>query len=132
MTEILKTNVELGAIFLGEINVENFQRNCDWISEIHELQKELPIFIRTSANFSIDAFPKHVRGAMAGIYHLDDLNSLKQLIKKYIFDTFFPSPFVRGILEISMDIMESQFSDLHVLLDLSFIVKDRIIEIRKK
>lgn len=127
MLDILRTNVELGAIFLSEIDNKDIQGSYDWILEIHEMQKELPIFIRTSSNLTLDDFPDYLQTAIAGIYRLDEIDSLKQLVNTYIFNTYFPNPFVRGILEISRDIIAAQFSELELLIDLPFIVKERII-----
>lgn len=125
--EVLKTNVDFGAAFICG-SIDNDLTCClNWIELIHNIRRELPIFIRTNTKMSIDEIPEQIKHVIAGVYHIDDLVTLKNLVDSYLFETQYPGVLVRGFMDISIDAIQSQFKGFEVILDLPYVVNDVII-----
>lgn len=127
LIETLKSNIDLGAIILCE------EKNIDEIDgvkiaqEIHKMRQELPIFLHRKNNASLDDLPQNVRNIFAGAYSGNDTNELKKIIDTYLFNTFYPSRFIRGIEELSIDTFKAMFKGTEISCSTPYLVKDRII-----
>lgn len=124
---VLKSNVDLGAIFLSENPDHNGVCGTDLCEEIHRARPELPIFLRRDGSSSLDDLPDHVKDNIAGCYHAGDTSHLNDLISEYICSMYYPIELAQGIEEISMNTLSSISGDMEVKCDLPYLVKDQII-----
>lgn len=124
---VLKSNVDLGAIFLSEEPDHNGVSGLDLCSEIHRERPALPIFIRRKSTNDASDFPADIQSMIAGCYHLDDLDHLKALINEYLCSMFYPIELAMGIEKISEDSIGSIANGMNVKVDLPYLVKDQII-----
>ncbi|MGK5093809.1 chemotaxis protein CheX [Deltaproteobacteria bacterium TL4] len=123
--ETLDTNIDLGAVFLCESANSEGKSGLEIAIEIHKVRPELPIIVRIEGeeeDLSLEA--KH---ACAGYYHAGDTHKIKELIEKYIFNTYYPSAMIHGVEEISLEVMKSLFLNSSITIEAPYLVKDRII-----
>lgn len=124
---VMKSNVDLGAIFLSE---DYGFPACDGLSfarEIHEVRPELPIFLRRLKEDTLDDLPELQRGLFSHAYTIESIDKLGPVIHESIFSLVYPNGLVRGITEITKAALESQFKDVDVNTEAPYIVRDRII-----
>lgn len=122
--ELLKTNTDLGGIFLGgKID----KKLLGLVDEIYSYRPELPIFLREGS-------PKETEhlSSMANIKYMlypeeENLTHLRELIDQYIFNMDYPNILVRGVKEISTDILQSMFSNGKIIAHPPYLVKDRFV-----
>jgi Chemotaxis phosphatase CheX len=105
---VLKSNVDLGAIFLCE-GYGGADGGVTLAREIHEVRPELPVFLRCQA------------------YSIENIDKLGPVVNETIFSLVYPNALVRGITEITKAALESQFKDMDVTSEAPYIVRDRII-----
>ena len=118
--EALKANIDLGGVFL--------QGGSDGLAlgrRIRALRPELPIFLRADAAHT--ALAHWQRQGCVAIYHDPAGDGLTEAVERYIFNRHFPTELVRGIREISVDILGSQFHDAQVGCEPPYLVNDRRI-----
>lgn len=129
---LLKKNIDLGAIFVGG-NVGKGKRGglSEIVHEIRHLRPELPIFIRSNG-FDAAIEPEIANSEDFVQYEEDKPEKLKELIQKYIFNIDYPNGLVRGIQEISCDILNPLITNNESHYDLNcsipFLIRDRYIE----
>lgn len=124
---VLKSNVDLGAIFLSETYRVDEASALAFAEEIHAVRPELPIFLRREAYAHLDDLSDRQQRLFATAYTLGGIGSLKKVIDETIFSLTYPNALVRGITEITKASLESQFKDVEVLTEAPYIVRDRII-----
>ena len=125
--ELLRRNINLGAIFLSE---DKGSADSDGISlgaKIHELRPEVPIFLRTTTIKNREDLAESVQHCFAGIYHFDQLSDLQDLIETHIFSDDYPNHIINAIQTLSTEVIESQLIDMSVTVDSPSIVNDRFI-----
>jgi len=125
--DVLKSNVDLGAIFLAEDVDKNGVSGTDICLEIHHTRPELPIFLRTSEKNSADKFPPDIQNAITGFYHMDDHDTLDELISSYVCSMYYPVELAQGIQEISTDAFSNIINNSDISCDQPYLVKDQII-----
>jgi len=125
--EALKSNIDLGAVFLYENTAASNEENKGLASEIHHIRPELPIFLRTENSDSLQNLSEEVKKSVAGAYHLGDKNKLKELLDTYLFSKHFPEEIVHGIVETTSKALSEVFKGMNVSCDMPFIVKDKLI-----
>ena len=124
---VLKTNVDLGAIFLSETYLVEGESALAFAEEIHAVRPELPIFLRREAFASMDDLSERQQRLFSAAYTLAEIAQLKHVIDELIFSLIYPNALVRGITEITRSALESQFKNVEVLSEAPYVVRDRII-----
>lgn len=124
---VLKSNVDLGAIFLSETYRIDGEEALNFAEEIHAVRPELPIFLRREAYAHLDDLTDRQKSLFCVAYVLNSIGRLKSVVDETIFSLVYPNALVRGITEITKTALESQFKDIEVLTEAPYIVRDRII-----
>lgn len=124
LLDVLKTNIDLGAVFLSEEPDETGVRGIELAEHIHQLRAELPIFLRVNAKESQVNFDKSY--LLAGTYQINEMQELKELIEKYLFSRTYPSQLVRGIMGLTAEAYAAAFHDFEIVCGKPFLVKDKI------
>ncbi len=124
---VMKSNVDLGAIFLSEGYGVPSSDGYSFAKEIHEVRPELPIFFRRNQVDNLDDLPEMQRGLFSHAYTIDHIDKLGPVIHESIFSLVYPNALVRGITEITKAALESQFKGVDVATEAPYIVSDRII-----
>lgn len=124
---VLKTNVDLGAIFLSEDFGDQKGAGVALARDIHDVRPELPIFLRRQASDSLADLGEREQRYFKHAYVLNDIDKLGPVIAETIFSLVYPNALVRGITEITKAALESQFKDVEVTSEAPYIVRDRII-----
>jgi len=125
--DVLKSNVDLGAIFLAESIDQNGISGIDLCEDIRKARPELPIFLRRSNSDSDEGLPEGVKSAVTGCYNTDNINALDELIDAYICSMYYPVELAHGIQEISTDAFSNIIHKTQINCDLPYLVKDQII-----
>lgn len=124
--EVLKTNIDLGVVFLCEEDSEG-KSGLEIMEEIHDRRPELPVFLRRNHSDSLDDLPLKVQQACVGAYIGQDEAKLHQLLERHLFNTFYPSSFIRGIEELTLSAVESTFKDVNIECSVPYLVRDLLI-----
>lgn len=124
---ILKSNVDLGAILLSENYRGDARGGIALAREIREIRPELPIFLRREKNESMKDLSEKEQKMFCAAYTIDNISSLRAVFDKSIFSLVYPNVLVRGITEITISALKSQFKDVDVGTETPYIVRDRII-----
>tara|TARA_R110001592_G_scaffold356571_1_gene658767 strand:+ start:24784 stop:25791 length:1008 start_codon:yes stop_codon:yes gene_type:complete len=125
--DVLKSNVDLGAIFLTEESDPNGFKGTDLCLKIHHTRPELPIFLRRIEKSDGSDLDQDVQDAITGYYTLNNTGELDDLIKKYVCSMYYPVELAQGIQEISFDAFSNIIKDSAVHCDQPYLVKDQII-----
>ena len=124
---VLKSNVDLGAIFMQETYTGEGGNALELARAIHAIRPELPIFLRREAASHLDDLPDLYRGIFTAVYTTSTIDELAPLIDKNIFSFQYPNALVRGITEITKNTLETQFKGVEVRTEAPYMVRDRII-----
>lgn len=124
---VLKSNVDLGAIFMQETYTGEGGNALELARAIHAIRPELPIFLRREAASHLDDLPDLYRGIFTAAYITSTIDELAPLIDKNIFSFQYPNALVRGITEITKNTLETQFKGVEVRTEAPYMVRDRII-----
>lgn len=124
---VLKSNVDLGAIFMQETYTGEGSNALELARAIHAIRPELPIFLRREAASHLDDLPDLYRGIFTAAYTTSTIDELAPLIDKNIFSFQYPNALVRGITEITKNTLETQFKGVEVRTEAPYMVRDRII-----
>lgn len=124
---VLKSNVDLGAIFLSESYGSQNDSGLSFARQIHAVRPELPIFLRRKLADNLDDLGELERGLFSEAYTIKHIDKLVPVIGETIFSLVYPNGLVRGITEITKAALESQFKDVEVSTEAPYIVRDRII-----
>ena len=125
--DVLKSNVDLGAIFLAEEPDQNNFTGIDLCLKIHHTRPELPIFLRRNTLTDGSDLPPDVQEAITGYYTLDTIEALDELIKKYVCSMFYPVELAQGIQEISLSAFHNIIKESNINCEQPYLVKDQII-----
>jgi hypothetical protein len=125
--EVLKSNVDLGAILLAESYGGDAVGGLALGRQIQKLRPELPIFLRREHKEDLDDLDEKTRKIFCAAYTVGSMFRLHKFVEEYIFSLMYPNELVRGILEITEQTLQGQFSDLSVAVETPYVVKDRII-----
>jgi len=124
---VLKSNVDLGAIFLSENYDGKDGFGLILGAHIHALRPELPIFLRRDAADGLQGLTEVEQKSFSVGYKTECIESLIPALDQYLFSITYPNALVRGITEITKSALESQFKNLSVEVDRPYVVRDRII-----
>ncbi|TNC82967.1 MAG: chemotaxis protein CheX [Oleiphilus sp.] len=125
--DVLKSNVDLGAVFLSEEPDQNDVSGMDLCESIRRRRPELPIFLRRNNTDTTEDLSPAVQESIAGCYKTGDEEKLNQLINDFICSMYYPIELAQGIEQISKEAFENLISDTHIRCDQPYLVKDQII-----
>ena len=124
---VLRSNLDLGAIFFAETYTENAQSGVELAREIHAVRPELPIFLRRETHANLDDLQTSDKLLFSSSYTVDAISKLKTVIDEFIFSRSYPNALLRGIAEISIPAFESQFKTMKVEVSSPYLVNDKLI-----
>ncbi len=124
---VLRSNVDLGAIFLSETFRVDGEPALSFAEEIRLVRPELPIFLRREAFSHMDDLGKQQQRLFCAAYTLAEIDKLVPSLGQTIFSLVYPNALVRGISEITKLSLESQFKSVGVVASAPYLVRDRII-----
>lgn len=127
LMSVLRSNIDLGAIFLSETYAGTPEESYEIAVRIHAIRPELPIILRRVSLAALDDLGEAARKVFCAAYTGDDTSGLKKVIDDYIFSLYYPCELVRGISEITESILAGQFRNLSLRWDTPYIVRDRVI-----
>jgi hypothetical protein len=125
--DVLKSNVDLGAIFLAEEPDPNGFTGIDLCLKIHHTRPELPIFLRRKVLKDGTDLPPDVQEAITGYYTLENVDALDSLIKTFVCSMYYPVELAQGIQEISFSAFNNVIKDSSIHCEQPYLVKDQII-----
>ncbi len=123
----LNSYVDLGGIFIAEDYAGSLEKTIELSNSIRATRPELPIILRRNAETLAEALPEKSARCFVSTYTIDDLSPLNRFIEDYIFSVVYPNALIRGITEISVQSLQSQFKAQVVTANAPYIVRDRII-----
>jgi hypothetical protein len=126
---VLKSNVDLGAIFLSERFNDQNDGGILLGRNIHAARPELPIFLRRNGGAPVDLsdLPDDDRACFQAGYTGEAMEDLQPAIDRCIFSLVYPHSLVRGIEELTLAALGNQFIDVEVDVQPAQVVRDRII-----
>jgi hypothetical protein len=124
---VLKSNVDLGCIFVSELFDGQADGGLTLARKIHEVRPELPIFLRREVTSSLKGLSERDQKVFSAAYTIERIHDLRTAIDEYIFSLSYPNALVRGITEMTKSALESQFLDLATDIETPYIVRDRLI-----
>jgi hypothetical protein len=127
LMSVLQTNIDLGAILYSESYGGSAAENAEIALRIHTLRPELPIALRRESQANLEGLSDSARRIFCAAYTTHDLSGLRTLIDEYIFTLVYPNALVRGISEITENVLSSQFKQLTTRWNTPHIVRDRVI-----
>lgn len=127
LMSVLRSNIDLGAIMYADDYGASPEENAEIALRIHTVRPELPIILRREAEPTLDGISESLRRVFCAAYTLRDMSGLGKVIDEYIFSLVYPNALVRGISEITENVLASQFRNLSTRWDTPYIVRDRVI-----
>ena len=124
---VLRSNLDLGAILLSETYAGNEQGGTVLARKIHAVRPELPIFLRREVLENLDDMPSRDRLLYSAAYTIGTISKLQSVIEEFIFSRSYPNALIRGITEISIPALVSQFKTMQVEVEAPYLVRDRLI-----
>lgn len=123
--DVLKSNVDLGAIFLSESSGENFESGVDLCHQVHKLRPELPIFFKYDSALTEEENDQVNQLGLS--YDINKIDELRSALDLHIFSKKYPNELLRGINDIAIESLSHIFDNVSVQSSSPYIVKDRII-----
>ncbi len=124
---VLRSNLDLGAILLSENYANNPQGGTVLARKIRAVRPELPIFLRREGIDNLDDLPERDRSLFSASYTVASIAKLQTAISEFIFSRSYPNALVRGISEIAIPALQSQFKSMQVEVEAPYLVRDRLI-----
>ncbi len=118
--DVLKSNVDLGAIFLSEDLADPESGEPLYVT-IRRIRPELPVMLRETGGSGNP-------GAYACVsYAIDKIALIRSAIDEHIFNKQYPNALIRGIKEITNDSLTHIFPEVELETSFPYLIKDRII-----
>ena len=124
---VLQSSIDLGAILYSDTYGSSPEENSQIAMRIHEIRPELPIILRRETDASLKGIDESIRRVFCAAYTANDMSGLSAVVDEYIFSLVYPNSLVRGISEITENVLASQFKQLTTRWDTPHIVRDRVI-----
>ena len=124
---VLRSNLDLGAILLAETYADSGDSGIQLARKIHTLRPELPIFFRRDTIDGLDGIAERDRPLISAAYTVATIAKLQVATEEFIFSRSYPNALLRGITEISIPALVSQFKSLKVEVEAPYLVRDRLI-----
>lgn len=120
--DVLKSNVDLGAIFLSDDLMDPKSPDQPLYRTLHLLRPELPIMLRECTLDGRGEDPSVCIG-----YRVDHIDQLRSAIDEHIFNKNYPNALIRGIKEITNECLMHVFPVVELETSFPYLIKDRII-----
>lgn len=127
LMSVLRSNIDLGAILYADNYGTSPEENAEIALRIHTIRPELPIILRCESGASLDGIGEALRHVFCAAWNAEEIGRLKDIVDEYIFSLYFPCALVRGISEITENILSAQFKELTTRWDTPCIVRDKVI-----
>lgn len=127
LMSVLRTNIDLGAIFFSENYALTAEESAELAVRIHSVRPELPIILRRETAADFAGVPDSLRRATCAVYRAGDWTRLKEIVDHHIFSLYYPCELVRGISELTESVLAAQFPTLAVNWETPCVVRDRVI-----
>jgi len=124
---VLRSNLDLGAILLSENYANNIQGGTVLARKIRAVRPELPIFLRRETTDNLDDIQERDQNLFSIAYTIGSISKLQTALAEFIFSRSYPNALVRGISEIAIPALESQFKSMRVEVEAPYLVRDRLI-----
>ncbi len=124
---VLRSNVDLGGILISEEYGTSVQGGILMSRRIHSLRPELPIFMRREKSASLAGMSAEDKNAISAVYTINQIDDLKPILDEFIFSLNYPNALVRGITDMTLSALNSQFKGLSIDVSTPYIVRDRMI-----
>ncbi len=126
LLEVLRTNVDLGAVLLCEGPDPEGKTVTDTSPTIQRIRPELPIFLRRETASEQDD-PEKVQSAITASYKSGDFHQLKSLIDTYLFNIYYPDSFIRGIENLTEESLNMILKNVEIFTCVPYLIKDSLI-----
>lgn len=123
LLSVLRSNIDLGAILFSEDYGDTAAESTEIARRIRSVRPELPIMLRRDETGGSEELQR----LCCTTYTTDNLARLSRAIDEYIFSLVYPNALVRGISELTLGALESQFGYLTASVATPYIVRDRVI-----
>jgi hypothetical protein len=127
VTSVLRTNIDLGGILYSEDYGGSAEETVRIARDIHAARPELPIIIRREQHASLAGLPESTERVFCAAYVSSDMSALRKVIDQYIFCLVYPNALLRGIGDISTEVLANLFKRVKTSYDTPYIVHDRVI-----
>jgi hypothetical protein len=127
VTSVLRTNIDLGGILYSESYGDSPEETARIAADIHAARPELPIIIRRERRPTLTGLPDSTQRLFCAAYTSSDMSALRKVIDEYIFCLVYPNSLLRGIGEISTEVLGNMFKSVKTSFDTPYIVHDRVI-----
>jgi chemotaxis phosphatase CheX-like protein len=124
---VLRTNIDLGAIFYSEEYGDSQDETESIAAEIHAARPELPIILRRATEPTLAGLSERMRRSVCAAYVSSDMGALRRTIDEYIFCLIYPNELLRGIAEITRVALSALLPNLQTVMETPYIVRDRVI-----
>lgn len=124
---ILKANLDLGAIFISEQVEGDMCASEEICRHIYEARPGLPVFLRREHTSSKEGLDERTCSVVTGCYCLDELDKLQSLIDEYLFSMYYPVDFAHDVQSMSKASLCDVLKHAKVSTELPYLVKDQII-----
>lgn len=126
---VLRSNVDLGAIFISERFNDRNDGGVVLARAIRAARPELPLFLRRAndADPLLRDLGDSDRECFRAGYTADAMSRLSPIIEQSIFSLVYPTALVRGIEDLTLAALNSQFVDVQIEVTPPQVVRDRII-----
>jgi len=125
--DILKSNVDLGAIMLYENYHGTPSEGISLARRIHAVRPELPLFLRRDAEASVAGLNPKDAALFRCAFTLENPEPLRATLDSSIFNRIYPTSLVRGLAEMTRTALASLFTNCDIEVETPYLIKDRII-----
>ncbi len=122
--DVLRSNLDLGAVLLTEEPDEFDNSGLDLSVRIQQQRPDLPIFLRRTTEGPL---PDRVKNAIAGEYRANNMAQLHRLMQAFINTQYFPYELASCVQEFALQIYESLVPGVQVKSDYPYLVRDQVI-----
>lgn len=126
---MLEHNIDLGAVLISEHYsnpAEQIGNGLELARRIHQLRRELPIFLRRDGTLALDDLPTAQASGIAGAFDINQPESLNALLDQYLADTEYPISLIRRMEEVTHGALAALFKDVEISNELPYLVKDKL------
>ena len=125
LMEVLKSNVDLGAVFISEDIEGQANAGLELCKRIHKIRPELPIILKQGR----DSLSEELKNCdvFSVSYKIEDIDSIRAVLDETIFNKFYPNALLRGMNEIAIETLGHSFESVDIRSSSPYLVKDRII-----
>lgn len=121
---VLASNINLGAVVVAEDCLPGAEESAALALKINTVRPELPLILRRSGEVEL---PDALRQASCAQFAMWDLGTLGKVLDQFLFSVEYPNALVRGIMEITADMLYSMFPGAQLRQETPYIVRDRTI-----